>query len=120
MSFEKTYKELINLYNKDLYNEIIIEIDNLESKKIFSPKLKNFKSTLSNINILHKKSYGIKSDIKDNISNNYKISENNSIYPNTSRMHMEELSSGPKVYLNTKKINNIKKIHVQNNDDYNE
>ena len=43
MSFEKTYKELINLYDKGLYNEVIKEIDNFENKKIFSPKLKNFK-----------------------------------------------------------------------------
>ena len=43
MSFEKIYKDLVNLYNKGLYNEIIIEIDNLENKKNFSPKLKNFK-----------------------------------------------------------------------------
>ena len=42
MSFEKKYKDLVNLYNRGLYNEIIIEIDNLESKKIFSPELKNF------------------------------------------------------------------------------
>ena len=43
MSFEKTYKELINLYNKGLYNEVIKEIDNFQNIKIFSPKLKNFK-----------------------------------------------------------------------------
>ena len=43
MSFEKKYKDLVNLYNRGLYNEIIIQIDNLENKKIFSPELKNFK-----------------------------------------------------------------------------
>ena len=43
MSFKKIYKELINLYNDGLYNEVIKEIDNFENKKIFSPKLKNFK-----------------------------------------------------------------------------
>ena len=43
MSFEKKYKDLVNLYNRGLYNEIIIQIDNLENKKNFSPELKNFK-----------------------------------------------------------------------------
>ena len=43
MTFEKKYKDLVNLYNRGLYNEIIIQIDNLENKKIFSPELKNFK-----------------------------------------------------------------------------
>ena len=43
MSFEKIYKDLVNLYNKGLYNEIIIKINNLENKKKFSSKLKNFK-----------------------------------------------------------------------------
>ena len=43
MSFKKIYKELINLYNDGLYNEVIKEIDNFENKKIFSSKLKNFK-----------------------------------------------------------------------------
>jgi len=43
MSFKKKYKDLVNLYNRGLYNEIIIQIDNLENKKIFSPELKNFK-----------------------------------------------------------------------------
>ena len=43
MSLEKKYSDLANLYSKGLYNEIIIEINNIESKKIFSPKLKNFK-----------------------------------------------------------------------------
>ena len=43
MSFEKIYKELKNLYNDGLYNEVIKEIDNFENKKIFSPELKNFK-----------------------------------------------------------------------------
>ena len=43
MTFEKKYKDLVSLYNGGLYNEIIIQIDNLENKKIFSPELKNFK-----------------------------------------------------------------------------
>ena len=43
MSFKKKYKDLVNLYNRGLYNEIIIQIDNLENKKNFSPELKNFK-----------------------------------------------------------------------------